>query len=271
MFLGYIIEKVAGKKYEHVVREHVFSPLGMAHSGFDFTHLKSIDKAIGYDAITGNKGSKSMIVDSSVSFAAGAIYSTVGDMYKWNRALSTEKILKKSSYENAFTPRLSKYGLGWGIDSIDGKRILAHNGGIHGFLSHNSVLPADNISITILSNVGSTRLGQLTKDVQSILYNKEYKVPEVLKEITVDRSMLTQYEGVYELAPTFKITVRLVDAALKAQATGQPEFDLFAKSENVFFLKVVDAQLEFVKNEKGEVEKLILHQNGLHQPAKKVK
>ncbi len=271
MLLGYIIEKVTGKKYEKVVRENIFNPLGMTNSGFDFTHLNNTNRATGYDVIPGTASVKSMIVDSSVSFAAGAVYSTSRDMYKWNQSLLTEKILKKASLENAFKPRLSKYGLGLAIDTIEGKRIITHNGGIHGFLSHNTIIPADSISITILSNAGSANMGQIQKDVFSILYNKPYKLPEVHKAIAVNAAVLQQYAGEYELSPAFIITITLVDGSLKAQATGQPQFDLFAESENRFFLKVVDAQVEFVKNGKGEVDKLILHQNGQHLPGKKIK
>lgn len=114
-------------------------------------------------------------------------------------------------------------------------------------------------------------LGPSEKDLLAIIYDKPYKLAEETKEIKVDSAILKTYVGEYELAPTFKITVTLINGALKAQATGQPQFDLFATQENLFFLKVVDAQVEFVKNENGEVEKLILHQNGQHLPGKKVK
>jgi CubicO group peptidase (beta-lactamase class C family) len=270
MLLGYIIEKVTGKKYEQVVRTEIFTPLKMTSSGFDFTHLKSVDRATGYDFLAGDKNKKSSIVDSSVSFSAGAIYSTIGDMYKWNQALSTEKILKRQSLQNAFTPRLEHYGLGWGIDTMKGHKVIAHNGGINGFLSHNSFLPNDSIYITILSNFGSSKIGLESKDALAIVLKENYTLPKAHEEITLDSTVLKKYVGEYELAPTFKIVVRLVNGALQAQATGQPSFDLYAKSENIFFLKVVDAQVEFVKNEKGEVEKMILHQNGQHIPGKKI-
>lgn len=271
LLLGYIIEKVTGKKYEQLVRTQIFGPLGMTHSGFDFTHLKNPDKATGYNEIKGGSATKSPIVDSSVSFSAGAIFSTVNDLHKWDESLTTEKILKTSSIANAFTPRQSKYGLGWGIDSFHGKRVIAHNGGINGFLSHNSIIPSDTVCITFLSNVETAQIGQITNDVMTIIYDLPFKPKEVPKEITVDSNILRQYVGEYELAPTFKITVRLVNGSLKAQATGQPQFDLFAKNENTFFLKVVEAQVEFIKNDKGEVEKLILHQNGQNVPGRKVK
>jgi hypothetical protein len=58
---------------------------------------------------------------------------------------------------------------------------------------------------------------------------------------------------------------------LKAQATGQPQFDLYAEKENVFFLKVVEAKVEFVKDAKGNVTELILYQNGQQPHGKKIK
>ena len=271
MMLGYIIEKVTGKKYEHVVRENIFIPLQMSNTGFDFTHLDNTNKAVGYNLISGGKGMKAMIVDSTVSFAAGAIYSTVSDLDKWNKSLKTEKIIRKQSLQNAFTPRLSKYGLGWIIDSIEGKKIINHNGGIHGFISYNTIFPEENSSITILSNVASANLQNISKAVIAILNDKAYELPKEATEVKVDEKILTQYIGEYELAPTFLINIKVVDGRLMAQATGQPEFELFSKNEKEFYLKVIDAQVEFVRNDKGEVEKLILHQNGQHVPGIKKK
>src|SRR6187402_904526 len=85
--LGYIIEAVTKKPYYQAVRKYVFTPLHMTHSGFDFTHLKKKEKATGYFSLDGKKPAIAPIVDSSVSFSAGAIYSTVGDLYLWHKAL----------------------------------------------------------------------------------------------------------------------------------------------------------------------------------------
>jgi len=87
---------------------------------------------------------------------------------------------------------------------------------------------------------------------------------------TVPTEIMEQYTGVYQLAPSFNITIRLKDGQLYAQATGQPEFQIFPESETKFYLKVVDAQVEFNKNEAGEVESLTLYQNGRETPGKKI-
>ena len=64
------------------------------------------------------------------------------------------------------------------------------------------------------------------------------------------------------MAPTFSVVMTVEDGRLMTQATNQPKFPLFAESETSFFLKVVDAQVEFVKNDKGDVTGMVLHQNG---------
>jgi murein DD-endopeptidase MepM/ murein hydrolase activator NlpD len=89
------------------------------------------------------------------------------------------------------------------------------------------------------------------------------------KAITLDARIYDSYVGEYELVPGFVITIRRTANGLSLQATNQPEFDLFAESETKFFLTVVDAQISFVKNDKGEVTHLILHQNGANQKATK--
>ena len=89
--------------------------------------------------------------------------------------------------------------------------------------------------------------------------------------VAVDTAVLESYVGNYELAPSFAITVSRDGAHLFGQATGQSKFELFAESKTKFYLKVVDAQVSFVPNEKGVVDQLILHQNGRDMPGKRVR
>ncbi len=97
---------------------------------------------------------------------------------------------------------------------------------------------------------------------------KDYK-PTVQVEVPVDPKILAQYVGQYELKPGIVFDVKLEDGQLKVMITGQPRFPVFAKSENKFFYKVVEAQLTFVKDDAGKVTSLVLHQGGLDQTAKR--
>jgi tetratricopeptide (TPR) repeat protein len=94
---------------------------------------------------------------------------------------------------------------------------------------------------------------------------------DVVKEIVVETETLDTYLGKYELAPGFILAVTRDGNQLKAQATGQGVFDVFPKSKNVFYLKVVDAQLTFNSTAEGVVESVTLHQGGRDLVGKRVK
>ena len=94
--------------------------------------------------------------------------------------------------------------------------------------------------------------------------------PAAQKEIQLSAEILQQYIGKFELNPTFHIVTTVEEGKLFAQATGQPKFELFAKSETDFFLKVVKAEVKFSKDDKGEVNMLTLYQGGGVMPGKKV-
>jgi hypothetical protein len=90
------------------------------------------------------------------------------------------------------------------------------------------------------------------------------------KEITVAPQILEKYVGTYELAPNIKIMITLEGSQLSAQVSGQPKFPVFASSETRFFLKVVQAEIEFFKNDQGKVTRLVLYQNNQEMPAPRI-
>jgi CubicO group peptidase (beta-lactamase class C family) len=267
ILLGMIIEKVTGKSYFRVVRENIFEPLGMWHSGFDFTHFKNADKAMGY---AGDLTVPVGIVDSSVSFSAGAIYTTVGDLYKWDRALYTNQIVNQALLQKAFTVYQSSYGYGWMITESYGKKTVQHGGGITGFASYILRVPGDQICIIVLTNVASDAPSKISNEINGMFNGKTVDLPAERKEIVVDTQTLKKYVGEYELAPTFHIFITLENGLLQAQATGQGKNALFAEKDNFFFLKTVDAQVEFITGAEVKTDHLVLYQNGHKMTAKKL-
>ena len=180
------------------------------------------------------------------------------------------KIVKRETIEKAFTPFKNKYGLGWNIDSLQGKRVMMHGGGIFGFNANFARNDQDDISIVLLNNVGNPKLGAITNDIFAILYDKPYTIPEKKKEISVSEEILKKYVGTYEIVPQFKIDITVQNGTLQAQATGQPKFGLFPQKDNYFFVKGVEAEVEFMSNDKGEIDSLNLYQGGKKTPAKKI-
>jgi CubicO group peptidase (beta-lactamase class C family) len=271
LLLGYIIESVTKKPYEQVVRDYIFKPLKMTNSGFDFTHLQRKEKSTGYFVFNEKDTVTSPIVDSSVSFSAGAIYSTTQDLYRWHQALQKNVILTKAQEEKAFTPVKSKYGYGWIIDSLYGKRVVTHGGGIHGFTSDLLRIPSDDICIVLLSNTSSPALHNIAKSIVAILYSKPYDIPQAKKAITLPEEKLKQYVGEYTINEKLQLSITLKDGELKASPTGQPTVVLHAEKEDRFFVNLPEVQLQFTRNEKQEIDGFILFQNGRETKCPKIK
>jgi hypothetical protein len=115
--------------------------------------------------------------------------------------------------------------------------------------------------------VASLILHQGGRDQTMARKSSTVELPPDHKEITVSKEILKRYVGAYRLSPNIDILVTLDDARLGAQLTGQQRFPVYPEAENKFFLKVVDAQLEFVLGDGGAVKSVILHQNGMDQEA----
>ncbi|MBI3653716.1 MAG: serine hydrolase [Acidobacteria bacterium] len=274
--LGYIIEKVSGKSYEQYLQENIFAPLGMKNTGYDHSNVVLQNRASGY-SVKGKELENAEYLDMSVPGGAGALYSTVEDLYLWDRALYTEKLLKKATLEKIFTPFKSNYAWGWFVDEQFKHKRITHGGGIDGFNTTIARFVNDDVFIVALSNRTPAALAAMSERLAALSFGEKYEMPKdeasasARKEIKVDAKIFDAYVGEYELAPNFIITVKREGDKLMAQATGQPQFEIFAESETKFFLKVVEAQIVFSKNDKGIVEQLTLFQGGREIAGKKIK
>ncbi len=186
--LGYIIEKVTGKSYEDVLKEKIFEPLGMNNSGYYHTSEIIPKRASGYDKI-GIKYNNTSYLDLSVPYSAGSLYSTAEDLYLWDQALYTEKLLSKKYMDKIFTPYSKPpfadgYGYGWGIskkhlDNIkDTLNIVEHGGTINGFNSLILRITNSKDLIVLLNNTGVTNLSEMSNKIIDILYEQPYKIPQ---------------------------------------------------------------------------------------------
>src|SRR6218665_1475866 len=114
--LGYLIEKITGKTYEQYLQEVIFTPLKMVNSGYDHSDVILKNRDAGYER-KGKLITNAAYVDMSIPYAAGSLYSTVEDLYIWDQALYTNKLLSAKSMESLFKPYISlgrpAYGYGW--------------------------------------------------------------------------------------------------------------------------------------------------------------
>ena len=155
--LGKVVEAVSHQSYESYVRDHLFAPAGMTHSGFVADESKLDDFAIGY--WTGFDGktplSPAPPIPESWAGGAGAIVSNLADMAAWDTALMSGKIVTPADYALMSSPATlsdgsrDDYGMGLGINPLDGHKRIWHNGGSLGSFTMNATYPDDRIDIIV--------------------------------------------------------------------------------------------------------------------------
>ena len=275
--LGAIVEKVTGKPYAQVLTENILQPLHMQDTGYDLAGTILPKRATGYEK-TPTGMANSAYLDMTVPYAAGSLYSTVLDLYKWDQALYTNQLLSEANKALLFKDFKSGYAYGWNIGKSpmgpDTVAVQQHGGGINGFRTFLLRAPKDHHLVVVLDNEGGPKVSQLSADLLKVLYRQPATGPKpepvAPKAIAVDAATLAGYVGKYALAPTFILTVTVENAQLYVQATGQPRFGLVPTAAGRFFAASVPAELEFVKKPSGEVEKVILHQGGKDSPGAKI-
>lgn len=261
VLLGYLIEKISGQSYAEFLQKNIFTPLGMKDSGYDSNSAIIVHRAAGY-APGKNGPANAGFVDMSIPFSAGALYSTTEDLLRWEQGLFGGKVLTAASLAKMTTPFKQDYAFGLGVSTNDGHKMIAHDGGIQGFNTFLGYFPDDKLVVAVLANLNGPFADQIARNLAKVAHGETVVLPVDRKEVTVSSEILKGYVGTYELTPRFSLTITLEEGQLVSQGTNQPKVPMFAESETMFSLKLVDAQIEFVKNEKGEVTSLVLHQNG---------
>lgn len=268
--LGFVIAKVTGMPYEKAVKQYIFDPLGMTHSGFNFKHLASRDKTTGYAVFSTDKRPAAVWSDSMGPFAAGAIYSTVGDLYQYHRGLQRGKIIRPETLKKATTPSPQNegYGYGWQLGRTNDKTIASHSGGGDGYRSNFARIPEDDVCVVLLTNTENANTDLLTNALLDILYDKPYKVPF---EVPVDRAVLERYTGTYQVVvPPLVFYVNLAQGRLTATVSGQPQTVLLAEREDYFFAPDANAYLEFPKDALGFFNEISIQQGGRSFSGKRI-
>ena len=261
VLLGYLIEKISGQSYGEFVQKNIFDPLGMKDSGYDSNVAIIPHRADGYTPKP--KGIEHAgYIDMSIPFSAGALYSTTEDLLLWEQGLFGGKVLSAASLQKMTTPFKNDYAFGLGVRNDKGLKVIDHGGGIEGFNTQLGYYPDDKLVVAVLGNLNGGAPSAIAAKLASVAHGEKVVLPAERKEIALSPKILATYVGTYEMTPNFKFVVTLEGDQLITQVTGQPKVPIFSESETMFFPKVVDAEIEFVKDDKGEVTGMILHQAG---------
>jgi CubicO group peptidase (beta-lactamase class C family) len=184
----------------------------------------------------------------------------------------SNKVLGQELVTTMLTPVLKDAALGVFIKTVGNDKYFSHSGANEGFscIYVGSVEGGNGVVVMVNSDNGSI-VDEIVNSVATVYEWKDFYQPVILTLAQVQDEVLDTYVGEYAFNPQVKIVIRREGHSLKGQATGQPEFDLFAEDQNKFFLKVAEAKIEFIKDDLNKVTHLILHQRGLAIPATKVR
>jgi CubicO group peptidase (beta-lactamase class C family) len=259
VLLALIVEKVSGKPFPQFMKENIFQPLGMSRTQvWDETRPVINNRAIPYAREVGSFKSLPFGSDNYI-FGAKGVVTTAEDMYKWDQALYTEKLVKASTFKEAFIPaklnnnQESYYGYGWNIGNDHGLNLFSHDGGYLGFRTVIARYPDQQFTIIILSNtraVAST--SSIARRIARIYLGDRMKLPAT---VNVEPEVLRSYVGTYRADSGGPATEVVVDGnALLITITGQGTHRIEPLSASEFFDEEAEnIRLRFNRDEKGQV------------------
>jgi CubicO group peptidase (beta-lactamase class C family) len=181
--LGQIIERVTGERYAEFLKEAIFDPLGMHDTlVVDERKQKAPRLALGYGRRNGRWEDISYTPENHI-YGEDDIISTIDDLYKWDQALYTERLVSHSMLETAFTPgrtndgkeietdlltRPNSYGFGWFISSVDGEKDVEHSGGWAGYVTDILRVPSQRVTAIVLTNFSNDDVPEIAYQMAKI-------------------------------------------------------------------------------------------------------
>jgi CubicO group peptidase (beta-lactamase class C family) len=276
LLLGVIVEKVTGKSLESYLQKNIFIPLKMKNTGVVYKKDKKMIDTVGYVGYLDIEPIDDALTLKTL-YGAGFLYSTIEDLYLWDRALYTCKLVSKKTMDIIFTPHvdtklIGNYGYGWVMQGEGSDKEIYHDGSLLGFSSIISRYVERNTGIIILSNnnYSGSNVFKIKDDINSILIGKKVDLPAPKKAIALDAAIIDGLVGNYEIVKGMNIIITREESHVYAQVTGQEKIEIFPESDTSFFYRIVDAEFTFIKDTNGQVVGLILHQFEAEIPAKKI-
>ena len=285
VLLGLIIHKVSGESYETYLRKTFFEPLGMNDTGVYPSGSPLPNQALGYSF---ENGAIRRAVDWDMSnvATAGELYSTAHDLFRWNEAMFSQKVISAQSMHTAFTvgvlkdddpthPEDTGYGYGWTIDRLNGAREISHGGELAGFGSYLLRLPDHKLTVVVLLNCvphqPNLQQWALARQIARLALGGELPQEGKPKIATnLSPADLLAIAGQYNMGNGLLRTVTVEAGHVFGEIAGRKRFEILPKSDRDFFVESGSAQATFVRNANNQVVKAILKQAGDRIDAPKI-
>ena len=269
--LGQILADRAGKSYDDLVQERICEPLGMSETRQTLTPemLTRLAPPHSADLQRGKNW------DFGALVGAGGLRSNTRDMLKFAAAMLADDDREVTkAFQLAGEPRekiLNGLGIGLAWHLARDGSTRWHNGQTGGYSSYVASLPQQQVAVAVLCNTATDLTTILGEKVAQTALGMTVDPPKVREVVEVPVETLEKYVGSYSLNFFMKFTVTLDGDRLNVKLTGQDAFPIYPSSPTEFFYRIVDARITFALDDKGEVTKLILHQNGVDQEAPRQK
>ncbi len=270
--LGHLLARQRKATYEKLLRERIAMPLNMTSTTITLNELQQARLAPPHRADGHPDGNW----DLPTLAGAGAIRSTANDMLRFAKAnlnppaneLGQALELAWKVHQKPLAKGEFAKGLGWHV-AHDGSTRW-HNGQTGGYHSMLLVNPETQTSVVLLTNTATGEVDQLAQDILRMIAGVKVEPRKFEKTVEVPPKVMRKYVGKYKLAPGVVFTVTIKDDKLMVGLTGQPTFQVHARSETEWSYKVVKATLIFEVDDDGKCTSLELLQNGRRQKAKRL-
>lgn len=268
--LASILEKIYQQSHANLLKEKITTPLGMAQTGIFNTKAIIADMSYPYHLL-----GDSLIVapyrDFSLMKGSGDMYSNAHDLSKWLTSFEGN-IWDDEIKEKIFTPHTKgvnnnddSYGYGWFIRSSNDHYKLAHyvGGGTFGCSAISVWYPTEKMAIIILSNISTLPVNELWSDLETIIFNKPFKLPEIKRDLKISFDQLEKFKGSY-IANTgdTKLLIISENEHLYAKLGNNPIFEIYSVTSLGFYGKKVNVKFTFQQNTEGEIIGLVAEGRG---------
>jgi CubicO group peptidase (beta-lactamase class C family) len=268
--LALVMENVAAEGYGEYIRKHILEPTGMRDSGHDGDALRLLPLAAsGYEPAGISGYEKAPYLDWSNKTGNGSLYSTVDDLYRFDRALNKNLVLAAATCQNYFVEgRGNRYG--WFIRKRSGHRSMSSNGRSPGFTAELDRFPDDDVTIIVLSNSYATvSQDPIAESLAAIVFGQTTSVPE-MRTTPIPQSLLESNTGDYQYGPEYfvpnaKFTLSAEPGYLLLQL-GNSRIPLVPLSATEFLERNFLGHF-LISTKHGKVERLIYRYSGKDFPA----
>lgn len=295
MLLQMVVEKITSRRLQDIAQQKVFGPFGMTRTSFIWQPRFQSDYANGHD-VEEDTIKKDRYKEA---YGAGSMETTIGDYSRFVAGLMNKKGLNEKFWNQMFSPQIAinattqmfslnladttsvnkaielSYGLGVGLFKTPFGRAFFKEGHGIGWVHYIIAIPQQKIALIILSNSanGESIFTELTQKLTGITipYKWESYLP-YRSTVRLSTGQLKQFEGVWQ-GPEYTATIKLVNGQLMVEApkVKLPPTHFYTQNDHHLFLRIMEADFEFVKGADGKFDKAVAEDEGQHYQLKRIK